>query len=143
MGRSLLTEQEFVLPSPGMRSRPLHFAKVHGVCHQHVFHIHVTLFGSVLEECSQERLALEGEVFGQHKEIQEMSSAYRLCCLPFVPQLFCSRARTNFCSLSLYLLNGLMGASLFLLFPCNFRYIIGIGFNLHVIAFFCDDCNFL
>lgn len=70
MGKSLLAEQELVLPSPGMRSRPLRFVKVHGVCYQHVFHVHVTLFGSVLEECSQERLALEGEVFGHTRKFR-------------------------------------------------------------------------
>lgn len=32
---------------------------------------------------------------------------------------------------------------MFLLFPCNFRYIIGAAFNLHVIAVFHDDCNSL
>lgn len=78
MGRSPFTEQDFVLASPGISSRPLHFAKMHGICHQHVFYIHVTLFGSVLEERSQECLALEGEVVGQHKEIQKMESVSRL-----------------------------------------------------------------
>lgn len=71
------------------------------------------------------------------------SNSYRLLCLLFVLQLFCSRMRTNFYSLLLHWLTKNHSAGTFLLFSCNFRYIIRVWFALHVRGFLQDGCNFL
>lgn len=130
-----------MLPLPEIRSRALHFAKIQGMWH--VFSIHVAHFDSVSEKCSQEHVASEGEVLGRHWETQKIKLSYRLLCLFFVLQLFCSRMRTNFYSLLLHWLTQNHSAGTFLLFSCNFRYIIQVWFALHVRGFLHEGCNFL
>lgn len=126
---------------PEIKSRALRFARIQGICH--VSCIQVTHFDSVSKKCRQEHVVFEGEVFGQHWVIQKIKFSYMLLCLLF---FFCFNyfaLEWELFSLLLHWLTQNHLAGTFLLFSCNFRYIVRVWFALHVRGFLCYDCNFV